>query len=161
MDTKLSELAVANLRFRLKGFPLRERDLPAYRELVAAGIMEAASGTEYRFTPWGLEHGAEILERESERIERQGAAPPHRLRSRGCRRREPARLPRVGGGQGRDFRQQFRRWSRVGLSTHLLGMEAEGRTHRPREGNGLIECLGPAAQWRDETPIRNLSSHRS
>jgi hypothetical protein len=76
MDTKLSELAVANLRFRLKGFPLRERDLPAYRELVAAGIMEAASGTEYRFTPWGLEHGAEILERESERIERERYAPP-------------------------------------------------------------------------------------
>src|SRR4051794_15437627 len=72
----LSEAAVANLRFRIKGFPLREQDLPAYRELVSAGIMEPTSGAEYRFTPWGMEHREEILERESDRIERERYAPP-------------------------------------------------------------------------------------
>lgn len=68
----LSEAAVANLRFRIKGFPLREQDLPAYRELVAAGIAEpATAGAGYRFTAWGMEHREDILERESERIERE------------------------------------------------------------------------------------------
>lgn len=72
----LSEAAVANLRFRIKGFPLREQDLPAYRELVAAGIMEPTSGAEYRFTAWGMEHRETILERESDRIERERYEPP-------------------------------------------------------------------------------------
>ena len=73
----LSESAVANLRFRIKGFPLREQDLPAYGELVAAGITEPAeTGAEYRFTAWGMEHREEILERASERIERERLAPP-------------------------------------------------------------------------------------
>ncbi len=73
---RLSEAAVANLRFRIKGFPLREQDRPAYRELVAAGIMEPTSGSEYRFTTWGMEHCEAILERESERIARERYAPP-------------------------------------------------------------------------------------
>lgn len=73
---RLSEAAVANLRFRIKGFPLREQDLPAYRELVMAGIMEPTSGVEYRFTAWGMEHREAILERESERIERERYEPP-------------------------------------------------------------------------------------
>lgn len=72
----LSEAAVANLRFRIKGFPLREQDRPAYGELVAAGIMEPTSGSEYRFTAWGLEHREAILERESDRIERERYEPP-------------------------------------------------------------------------------------
>src|SRR5581483_11373296 len=46
----LSEKAVASLRFRIKGLPLREQDRPAYCELVAAGIMEPTSGSDYRFT---------------------------------------------------------------------------------------------------------------
>jgi hypothetical protein len=73
---KLSESAVANLRFRIKGYPLREQDLPAYRELVVAGIMEPTSGDEYRFTDWGMEHCEAILARESERIERERYEPP-------------------------------------------------------------------------------------
>jgi hypothetical protein len=77
-SVQLSETAVANLRFRIKGFPLREQDLPAYRELVAAGIAEPASGPEYRFTAWGMEHREEILERESDRIERERHEPPDR-----------------------------------------------------------------------------------
>jgi hypothetical protein len=79
METNtLSESAVANLRFRIKGFSLREQDLPAYRELVAAGIMEpvAGAGPDFRFTPYGMEHGGAILERESDRIERERHAPP-------------------------------------------------------------------------------------
>jgi hypothetical protein len=72
----LSEAAVANLRFRIKGFPLREQDRPAYRELVAAGIMESTSGAEYRFTAWGLANREEILRTEEDRIERERYAPP-------------------------------------------------------------------------------------
>ena len=54
------------------------RRLPAYRELAAAGIMETVPGSEeeYRFTREGLEHGAAILEREAERIERERYEPP-------------------------------------------------------------------------------------
>src|SRR5262245_17434517 len=39
----LSENAVAVLRFRVKGwrFPVRDRDLAAFEELVSAGIMES------------------------------------------------------------------------------------------------------------------------
>jgi hypothetical protein len=83
----LSEAAVACLRFRIKGFPLREQDLAAYRELVAAGIMEPASGMEYRFTPWGVEHREEILERESDRIEAGRMPPPDRELSEAARER--------------------------------------------------------------------------
>jgi hypothetical protein len=72
----LSEAAVASLRFRIKGFPLREQDWPAFRELVAAGIVEPASGAGYRFTAWGMEHREAILERESDRIERERYEPP-------------------------------------------------------------------------------------
>ena len=62
----LSEAAVAVLRFRIKGhqMPVTERNLPALRELVDAGIMEPLPGpvTEFRFTEAGMEHREEILD---------------------------------------------------------------------------------------------------
>jgi len=73
----LSESAVATLRFLVKGwhFPIREQDLPAYRELVDAGIMEP-DGDAFRFTAGGREHREAILEREADRIERERFEPP-------------------------------------------------------------------------------------
>jgi hypothetical protein len=72
----LSESAVACLRFRIKGFLLRDQDMPAYSELVEAGIMEPSPGPEFRFTAWGMEHREAILETESDRIERERYEPP-------------------------------------------------------------------------------------
>jgi hypothetical protein len=50
----LSEAAVALMRFRAKGWPIkfREPDLPAFQELVDAGIMEP-NGQDFRFTEEG------------------------------------------------------------------------------------------------------------
>src|SRR5947209_7700665 len=77
---KLSESAVAVLRFRIKGYrmPVRDRDRAAYQELVEAGIMEPVPGpvTDFRFTTSSMEHRDAILERETERIERERYAPP-------------------------------------------------------------------------------------
>ncbi|HZW34182.1 MAG TPA: hypothetical protein VFF52_25895 [Isosphaeraceae bacterium] len=75
--TDLSESAVAQLRFRVKGwrFPIRERDLPAYRELVAAGIMEP-DGEDFRFTEEGWARREELLREAEERIERERFEPP-------------------------------------------------------------------------------------
>ena len=76
----LSADAVAVLRFEIRGWKARDpaSRLPAYRELAAAGIMEAVPGSEveFRFTREGLEHGEAILEREVERIERERYEPP-------------------------------------------------------------------------------------
>ena len=75
----LSEAAVATLRFEIKGWKkrVRDQDLPAYRELVAAGIMEPVSGTgDYRLTEWGRVNGQEVVEREYDRIERERYEPP-------------------------------------------------------------------------------------
>lgn len=76
----LSENAIVVLRLEIKGYRARnsERRLPAYRELAAAGIMEPTSKSDYRFTAWGMEHREVILERESERIERERYQPPDR-----------------------------------------------------------------------------------
>jgi hypothetical protein len=73
----LSEAAVATLRFEIKGWKgkVREIDLPGYRELVAAGIMEP-DGEGYRLTAVGLSDGEAIVEREQERIESGRYAPP-------------------------------------------------------------------------------------
>jgi len=74
----LSENAVATLRFLVKGwhFPIREQDLPAYQELVDAGIMEPDGKGDYAFTDEGMEHREEIIEREADRIERERYEPP-------------------------------------------------------------------------------------
>jgi hypothetical protein len=76
----LSAHAVAVLRFEIRGWKAKDpaRRLPAYCELVEAGIMEPIPGSEtkYRFTREGLEHGEAILEREAERIERDRYEPP-------------------------------------------------------------------------------------
>jgi hypothetical protein len=74
---RLSEAAVATLRFEIKGWKkrVRDQDLPAYGELVEAGIMEPA-GERFRFTEDGLAHRQTILDRESERIERERYEPP-------------------------------------------------------------------------------------
>lgn len=73
----LSESAVAQLRFRVKGwrFPIRDRDLPAYQELVDAGIMEPV-GEDYRFTEEGWARREEILREAEDRIERERYDPP-------------------------------------------------------------------------------------
>jgi hypothetical protein len=58
----LSESALAVLRLRAKGLrlPVTDRRLPAYRELVGAGIMEP-DGEEYRFTPDGWATRDELI----------------------------------------------------------------------------------------------------
>ena len=74
----LSESAVAVLRFRIKGhrMPVTDQRLPAFRELADAGIMEPV-GDDFQFTGWGMAHREAILDRESERIERERYAPPN------------------------------------------------------------------------------------
>ncbi len=76
----LSELAVAVLRLHVEGerMYVGERNQPAYRELVEAGIMESAPDSErpYRLTAGGREHREAIVERETERIERERFDPP-------------------------------------------------------------------------------------
>lgn len=73
----LSETAVAVLRFRAKGYPMpvTPERLPAFEELVAAGIMES-SGEDFRFTPEGWERREEILDAQTDRIQRERYAPP-------------------------------------------------------------------------------------
>jgi hypothetical protein len=73
----LSENAVAVLRFRVMKWPMkvRERDLPAYRELVDAGIL-APDGHDYRFTEAGWAHREELLREAEDRIERERFEPP-------------------------------------------------------------------------------------
>jgi len=73
---KLSESAVALLRFRVKGHrtPVTELRLPAFRELVDAGIMVPDAG-DFRFTEDGWARREEIL-REEERIERERYESP-------------------------------------------------------------------------------------
>jgi hypothetical protein len=58
----VSASAVAVLRYRVKGWALtvRESDLPAYQELVDAGIMEP-NGKEFRFTEDGWIQPEELL----------------------------------------------------------------------------------------------------
>lgn len=76
----LSELAVAVLRLHLEGErrPANERNLPAYRELVEAGIMEPVPASEriYRLTAEGRRDREAIVERETDRIERERFEPP-------------------------------------------------------------------------------------
>jgi hypothetical protein len=76
----MSELAVAVLRLHVEGerMPANERNLPAYQELVEAGIMEPVpgSGRVFRLTAFGREHRDSIVERETERIERERFEPP-------------------------------------------------------------------------------------
>ena len=79
----LSEMAVAVLRLHVEDerMPANERNLPAYQELVEAGIMERVPGLErvYRLTTNGRKHRESIVERETERIERERFEP--RLRA--------------------------------------------------------------------------------
>jgi hypothetical protein len=76
----LSEMAVAVLRLHVEGerMPANQRNLPAYQELAQAGIMEPVpgSGRVYRLTADGRKHRDSIVERETERIERERFAPP-------------------------------------------------------------------------------------
>ena len=73
----LSAAAVAVLRFRAKKWPMKVKDseLPAYRELVDAGIM-VGHGDDYRFTDDGWAHREELLREAQERIERERYEPP-------------------------------------------------------------------------------------
>ena len=76
----LSELAVSVLWLHVERErrPATDRNLPAFEELVEAGIMEPVPDAErlYRLTAEGREHREEIVEREQERIERGRYAPP-------------------------------------------------------------------------------------
>ena len=76
----LSELAVAILRFHSGGdsTPVDDRELAAYRELVETEIMEPVADSEqaYRLTAEGKEHREAIVERETDRIERERFEPP-------------------------------------------------------------------------------------
>ncbi len=76
----LSEAAVATLRFHVDGekIPDRQQNQPAYQELIEAGIVEPMPGPErkYQLTSEGREHREVIVERESERIERERFEPP-------------------------------------------------------------------------------------
>ena len=73
----LSENAVAVLRFRVKGgpFPITQRELPAYQELVDAGIL-TPDGDDFRFTEDGWARRQELLSEAEERIERERFEPP-------------------------------------------------------------------------------------
>jgi len=73
----LSEKAVAALRFRVKQWPMkvRQSDLPAYQELVDAGIMVPV-GEDFRFTEDGWARRDELLREAEERIERERYEPP-------------------------------------------------------------------------------------
>jgi hypothetical protein len=76
----LSEAAVATLRFHVDGekIPDRQQNQPAYRELIEAGIVEPMPGLErkYQLTDEGREHREAILERETDRFERERFEPP-------------------------------------------------------------------------------------
>jgi hypothetical protein len=73
----LSESAVAVLRFRVKGWrlPVRASNRDAFRELVAAGIMEP-DGEDYRFTEAGEARRHEVLAEAEEQIARERYDPP-------------------------------------------------------------------------------------
>ncbi len=77
----LSESAVALLRFEIKGYRIKTKNLSrleAYHELVAAGIMEPvpAREDEFRFTEAGMTDREVIALRETERIELGRHEPP-------------------------------------------------------------------------------------
>jgi hypothetical protein len=73
----LSEAAVALLRFRVKGWPMKvkQRDLMAYQELIEAEIM-VPDGADFKFTEDGWAHREELLREAEERIERERFEPP-------------------------------------------------------------------------------------
>ena len=66
-SVRLSESAVALLRFRVRGwlFPVRDCDREVFQELVVAGIMAPDGEGDYRFTENGWARREEIL-REAE-----------------------------------------------------------------------------------------------
>ncbi len=73
-------MAVAVLRLHVEGerMPANERNLLAYQELIKAAIMEPVPELErvYRLTANGRKHRESIVERETERIERERFEPP-------------------------------------------------------------------------------------
>jgi hypothetical protein len=73
----LSESAVALLRFRVRGWPIkvRESDLPAFHELVDAGILKP-DGKDFRFTEDGWLQRNELLAEAEDQIERCRFDPP-------------------------------------------------------------------------------------
>jgi hypothetical protein len=130
----LSASAVAVLRFEIKGWRAKNPAgrLPAYRELAAAGIMEAVPGSEseYRFTEEGMRHREAILEREAERIERERYEPPDGDLSESARER--LRLYLAGDRQvTAENRPAYRELAaaRVMIPVHTFvgGREAEYR----------------------------------
>jgi hypothetical protein len=130
----LSASAVAVLRFEIKGWRAKNPAcrLPAYRELAAAGIMEAVPGSEaeYRFTEEGMRHRDAILEREAERIERERYEPPDGDLSESARER--LRLYLAGDRQvTAENRPAYRELAaaRVMIPVHTFvgGREAEYR----------------------------------
>ncbi|WP_165226957.1 hypothetical protein [Aquisphaera insulae] len=117
----LSELAVAILRLHVESErrPATERNFPAYRELVQAGIMEPLPGAErvYRLTVKGKRDRVVIVEREQERIESQRYAPPDLSHLSG-----PAweLLRRIAGGEEAELTAQNRSEFRELADARLL-----------------------------------------
>jgi hypothetical protein len=73
----LSASAVALVRYRVKNWRMKvkQNDLPAYQELVDAGIL-APDGEDFRFTGDGYANREELLREAEDRIERERFEPP-------------------------------------------------------------------------------------
>jgi len=127
----LSESAVAVLRLEIKGWKkrVRDQDLPAYRELVAAGIMEP-EGERFRFTERGWSRRETILREEEERIERERYEPPDGDLSHSAR--EQLRRHLVGDREVNEanrpaYRELVAARVMIPVHTFLGGREAEFR----------------------------------
>jgi hypothetical protein len=125
----LSETAVALLRFRIRGHkvPVADRRLPAFQELVEAGIMEP-DGEDFEFTGDGWAHREAILERETERIERERYEPPDASNlsaaARGLLRRHLAGDDRVTPENLEAYRELAAARIMIPLSGFATGPEA-------------------------------------
>ena len=102
---ELTEAAVAVLRFRAKGYrmPVNGERLPAFRELVAVGIMEPATGADgnpeadFRFTDDGWARSQEYLDAAEAHLRSLEPRLPDRIRLSGEARNVLAR--RLEGDQ--------------------------------------------------------------
>jgi hypothetical protein len=148
----LSPSAVAVLRFEIRGWRAKDpaRRVPAYRELVAAGIMEPVPGSEveYRFTREGLERGEAILEREAKRIDRERYEPPDASRlseaARELLRRRLAGDPEVTDANRPLYRELVAARIMYPVSTWAGGPESVFR-FTPAGWERRLEWINPGA----------------
>ena len=165
---RLSEATVATLRFEIKGWKerVRDQDLPAYGELVKAGIMEP-DGERFRFTEDGMAHRQAILDRESERIERERYAPPDARVSGTARerlRRYLAGDREVTGSNRPAYRELVAARVMIPVHTFVGGREAEYHLtywgYKLRHELARVTCAGRRPDIRDR-PKRRGSARRS